>query len=272
MSVLPPWLQRTLLHSVDALMGVIPRPPPSVAQLEHCRLIAHRGVHDHGQTVHENTIAAFEAALEAGAWGIEFDLRWTADDVPVVFHDFSCRRVFGDPTAIAETRFEELRRRIPLLPTLEEIITRFGGARVHLMIEVKRTGQPLTETRHAILRRELGKLAPVLDFHLMSLDLDELSRIAKAGLVPPEACVSIAEINVAATSERTLREGWGAFTGQYVLVSDERIRRHHDAGQWVGTGFPSSISTLSRELRRGVDWVFTNHTHELTRLIPALKR
>src|SRR4029453_8944108 len=35
----------------------------------------------------ENTLASFEAALEAGADVVELDVRLTADRVPVVLHD-----------------------------------------------------------------------------------------------------------------------------------------------------------------------------------------
>ena len=50
------------------------------------KVIAHRGDH----TIHpENTLPAFQAALDANAFGIEFDVRLTADLVPVVFHYFT---------------------------------------------------------------------------------------------------------------------------------------------------------------------------------------
>jgi glycerophosphoryl diester phosphodiesterase len=48
------------------------------------RLIAHRGA---SGTTPENTLAAFRAAVEAGAEMIELDLHLSADGVPVVIHD-----------------------------------------------------------------------------------------------------------------------------------------------------------------------------------------
>lgn len=47
-------------------------------------IIAHRGASGHAP---ENTMAAFELALEQGADAIELDVRLTADGVPVVLHD-----------------------------------------------------------------------------------------------------------------------------------------------------------------------------------------
>jgi len=46
--------------------------------------VAHRG---YSAVAPENTLPAFAAAVRAGATLVEFDVRTTADDVPVVIHD-----------------------------------------------------------------------------------------------------------------------------------------------------------------------------------------
>jgi glycerophosphoryl diester phosphodiesterase len=48
-------------------------------------VVAHRGVH---QDAPENSLKAFQLAVELGADAIELDVRLTADAVPVVFHYF----------------------------------------------------------------------------------------------------------------------------------------------------------------------------------------
>ena len=48
------------------------------------RIIAHRGASAHAP---ENTLASFEAALELGAEEVELDVRLSADDEIVAFHD-----------------------------------------------------------------------------------------------------------------------------------------------------------------------------------------
>jgi glycerophosphoryl diester phosphodiesterase len=53
-------------------------------------IIAHRGA---SALAPENTLAAFQKAIEDGAEGIEFDVRLAGDGVPVVFHDFSLKRI-----------------------------------------------------------------------------------------------------------------------------------------------------------------------------------
>jgi glycerophosphoryl diester phosphodiesterase len=53
-------------------------------------IIAHRGA---SRLAPENTRAAFQKAIDAGAEGIEFDVRLAKDGIPVIFHDFSLKRI-----------------------------------------------------------------------------------------------------------------------------------------------------------------------------------
>ena len=69
------------------------------------RLIAHRG---YSQCYPENTLVGLQAALHAGAQCIEFDVQFTADSVPVVFHDSTLSRVTGSDGIIQETSFAAL--------------------------------------------------------------------------------------------------------------------------------------------------------------------
>ena len=48
------------------------------------------------------------------------------------------------------------------------------------------------------------------------------------------------------------------------MMSQKFIERHHQVGQIVGVGFPTSVNSLYRELRRSVDYIFTNHIPELS--------
>lgn len=53
-------------------------------------IVAHRGA---SALAPENTLAAFERAIEDGADGIEFDVRLAKDGVPVIFHDSTLQRM-----------------------------------------------------------------------------------------------------------------------------------------------------------------------------------
>src|SRR4029078_2280572 len=69
---------------------------------------AHRGLH-YGSGFPENSLIAFAAALELGA-GIECDLRLTADDQVIVFHDADALRICGSPLRIGKSSWRELSR------------------------------------------------------------------------------------------------------------------------------------------------------------------
>lgn len=70
------------------------------------KAIAHRGF---SSRYPENTILAFERALDLGADGAEFDVQLTKDGIPVVFHDESLLRITGDERLIKDLTLDELR-------------------------------------------------------------------------------------------------------------------------------------------------------------------
>jgi glycerophosphoryl diester phosphodiesterase len=101
---------------------------------------AHRGLH-FGVGFPENSLIAFAAALELGA-GIECDLRLTADNQIVVFHDPDAWRMCASPQRIGESSLVQLGRlRVGEgpIPTLASLLALVGG-RVPLLLEVKVDG------------------------------------------------------------------------------------------------------------------------------------
>lgn len=74
-----------------------PAPAPSI--------VAHRGDSAHAP---ENTLPAFELAIQKGADCIELDVRQTADHVPVVIHDKNMARISGTDCKVSDITFREL--------------------------------------------------------------------------------------------------------------------------------------------------------------------
>ena len=66
---------------------------PSLGWLT-ARPIAHRGYHDRAAGRIENTASAFAAAIDRN-FSIECDLRLTADEEVIVFHDETLDRMMG---------------------------------------------------------------------------------------------------------------------------------------------------------------------------------
>jgi glycerophosphoryl diester phosphodiesterase len=105
-------LQQLLMRSVDALYGVIPQPVPAEPALQRCRLVSHRGEHDNINVI-ENTLPAFRQACDAGVWGLETDIRWSRDLVPLLVHDANGARLFGYHGCFANMDYDEIRARMP---------------------------------------------------------------------------------------------------------------------------------------------------------------
>jgi len=252
--------------AVDIWMAAFPRRRPDPAALERCRIVAHRGAHDERTLVRENTMDAFERARANGVWGIEADIRWTADLVPVISHDPDTQRIFDRPLTIGEVTFEALRAAVPEVPSLAEVIARFGRE-THLMLELKAGTFPNLQRQRRILRERLAGLDPGGDYHFIALDPNLFETF---DIRPRECCLTIALDNMAAISEATLNSPYGGLTGHYFLLDDAIKERHELAGQKVGTGFIASRNGLYREINRNVEWIFSDDAVALQRIVDTL--
>jgi len=107
-------------------------------------IIAHRGAKIEAP---ENTLAAFDRALEYPIQGIEFDVQLSKDGIPVLFHDRTLTKINGTKDRIFEYTYGELltfswggwfsesfiNERVV---KLEEILKSYS-TQTHLMIEIK---------------------------------------------------------------------------------------------------------------------------------------
>ena len=252
------YLELLLLRLVDFCFMLIPRARPSHEVLRECRIVSHRGEHDN-RRIRENTLAAFRAVAAAGIWGIEFDVNWTRDLHPVVIHDARTDRVFDLDLAVSEVSLTELRRQIPEIPTLQEVVSEFGG-RTHLMAELKRDQLQQDEAKAVQLAAIFSGLRAGRDFHILALQADLLRPAAFAGNA---ACLLVAEFEISAFSRQVSERGYGGLCGHFLLLDADLLRQHHTQGRKLGTGFVASRHCFYRELNRGVDWVFTNHALKL---------
>jgi len=108
-------------------------------------IIAHRGA---SASAPENTLAAFRAAVDAGADGIEFDVQLAADGVPVVIHDTDLRRTASVDKRVADLTSLQLSKtdvgswfaaqfRIETVPTLEQTLHLLRDFNGLIYIELK---------------------------------------------------------------------------------------------------------------------------------------
>ncbi len=254
-----PWLEAVLMRACDGFYALCPQAEPVPEQVRKCRIISHRGIHDNRE-IKENTLEAFDRVLACeGVWGIELDFRWTQDLTPVVIHDPDLIRVFGESLRVGEIDFSVLRREIPDVPTLDEVVRRYGG-KLHLMVEAKEEHYPDPLRQNEILRSVCSPLTPKQDFHLLSLTPKMLKLL---DFIEPSAKLLVAEFNQFEYSRTVLEHKYAGLEGHYLLINRRLVDEHKQAGQQLGTGYSNSRNCLYRELNRGIDWIFSERAEEM---------
>lgn len=134
---------------------------------------AHRGLFDNSSEAPENSLKAIEKAVEAG-YGIEFDIQLTKDDIPVIFHDASLKRMCGVDGKIWDYTLEQLQQMRLMdsqetIPTLEAVLNVVNG-KVPLIIEYKmdRADTKICRLGNEILEKYSGPYC-IESFHPFAL-------------------------------------------------------------------------------------------------------
>lgn len=150
-------------------------------------VVAHRG---YAGIAPENTLIALHAGVTAGADWIEFDVRTTADGVPVVIHDRLLGRTAPGVGPVAEASFDELRALDAggwfapafaglTVPALAEVLDLLAPAGPRLLLEIK---PPATAEEVKAILAQLADRGLVARTVLQSFD-DQILREA-AELLP----------------------------------------------------------------------------------------
>ncbi|HOE56242.1 MAG TPA: glycerophosphodiester phosphodiesterase family protein [Bacillota bacterium] len=126
------------------------------------RYIAHRGFHSNNQICPENSLPAFQEAINRD-FAIELDVRITNDGKIITFHDDNLRRMTGFDKATGTCSYKEIEHltlydsehKIPLLESVLELV----NEKVPIVIEIK-SGEEvgfLESELYAIIKRYKGE-------------------------------------------------------------------------------------------------------------------
>ncbi len=232
-------------------------------------VVAHRGA---SADLPENTLVAFEAAARAGADVIEFDLRLTADGVPVVLHDEDLSVTTDGQGLVREATWAEVKRLDASggagprqeVPTLAEALDAIGPTGAGVDLEIKSLGGA-DPSRHDLLEKALGVLesahfpGPVLVSSFNGLTLERCRKLAPG---MPTGFLAALAIDPMSALEFARRAGHEFLLPQAEALLEAGpgfVERSHAAGLRVGTWTVDDEPTLEKLFRWGVDAVASNH-------------
>ena len=230
--------------------------------LEHDAPIpfAHRG--GAGESP-ENTLAAFQRAIELGFRYLETDVHATKDGRLLAFHDENLERTCGVRAKIGDLTYDEIRHlrvdgREPI-PTLDEIVTSWPDARVNIDCKSDAAVAPLEtflgrpEIRDRVC---IGSFSDRRLHHLRarygsslctSMGPREVAAFRLHG--PAKILANAAQVPIS--------------TGPVRLVTRRFVERCHDAGLHVHVWTIDDASTMVDLLDLGVDGIMTDQPSTL---------
>ena len=232
------------------------------------RLCAHRG---YSAAVPENSLPAFQAALEIGAQEIEFDVQMTADHAVVAVHDFALDPVSNGTGYVWEHTLEELRQldfgfrfgqqyRGLRIPTLEDVLQAFGN-RIIMNIEVKAPNltDPLPETYLRNIVETIRRYDCTDSVYLMCGNdavTEQLLALAPDILV---ACAGGGTVERRwQIVERAIRFGCQKIQFHKACMTEEMIRLAHSHGIRCNVFWSDDPEETARFLQMGVDTILAN--------------
>jgi len=210
-------------------------------------LLGHRGSRS-DKSVRENTLAAFDLALEQGCDGFEFDVRLSAAGQAVICHD---ERVRGVEIARSTADLgSEL-----ALPLLQQVLTRYQAS-AFLDIELKVVGQ------EGITLDWLKAHPPARGYVVSSFLPAVLENIYDKDAAVPLGLIC-------ETSRQMAR--WTELPVQYViphyrLVREKSLIEMQKAGKKVFVWTVNSASRIKQFAAWGVDGIISDHPERLAAL------
>lgn len=254
------------------------------------RIVGHRGAMG---VAPENTLPAFQRALDDGAGFVEMDVRGTKDGQVVIIHDASLNRTTNGRGPVSRRTLSELktldagyrftpdkgisypfRGRQITIPTLGEFFSTFPQARA--LVEIKPVPTAMvTRVVETICR--LGKQEQVLlateDDRVMRdarAEIDRLGVSLATGFSRGEVA-SFMRWVAGGANDRFLPPGQALQIpceyGGAVLVSEQTIRSAHDLGIEMFVWTVNDVDEMARLLALGVDGIITDYPARLRALM-----
>lgn len=232
---------------------------------------AHRGFSPHG---HENTLAAFEAAVALGYRYLETDVRVTADGVALAFHDARLNRVTDRIGRVADLPWSVVRQariggREPI-PLLTDLLAAWPHTFVNLDVKAD---QGVSATVDAI--RQTGTLDRVC---VGAFSTARIQAVRQA--LGPRLCTSLGprealRLRLPGSPRMRMANLVGrcaqvpARIGRRVFVDARYVKTAHALGMPVHAWTVNDAAEMVRLLDLGVDGIMTDRADVLRDVLVA---
>jgi glycerophosphoryl diester phosphodiesterase len=230
-------------------------------------IIGHRGYH---AKYPENTLIAFQAALEAGAMMIELDVMLSRDRQVVVIHDETLERTTDGHGSVTDLALAELKQLDAgswfdsqfagqQIPELSEVLDLVNG-RAYVNIEIKSSAYEFRHPPDAVEKQvvELIRQKKLLDTSMISsFDVNILEQIAFMKDTPATAFISKQPASYK-TVDMCTRLKVFSWHPEYRVVNRNQVKQMHAAGIRVFPYNVDSLEDFARMRDMQVDGVITN--------------
>lgn len=233
----------------------------NVGVLSRTQVTAHRGF---SRKAPENTLPAFEAAMDCGADYIELDVQLTADDVLVVCHDDKLDRTTDGTGKLSSYTYDELMQfsagswfgkdgefddvRIPSMTEVLDLV----GKDIMLNIEIKRSGDPKRTAEKVVeLVEEYGI---VNSCYVTSFSYPALKKVKQ--LNPKIKTAFIA--NLATATSYAQLPYIDAVSMNYLFVNQSVVNSAHHNGKRIFVWTVDRQSEMQKMMALGVDNIITD--------------
>lgn len=226
---------------------------------------AHRGASTHAP---ENTLTAFELALQQGADGVELDAKLSADGHVVVIHDATVDRTTGGRGRVRDLTLEELREldagsvfsesfRGQKIPTLAEVFEALGS-RALINVELTNYSTPrdrlVERVCQLVNKHKLGKRVLFSSFFA--------SNLAQAARLLPAVPRGLLALNGwMGAWARSFGFMFGDYQAMHPHIKDADralIQRVHKLNRRVHVWTANRHEQVQRLAAWGVDGIFTD--------------
>ncbi|MBD8025644.1 glycerophosphodiester phosphodiesterase [Ureibacillus sp. 179-F W5.1 NHS] len=241
---------------------------PTVGERKQVDNVAHRGATGYAP---ENTIAAFDLAVEMKADYIEIDVQRSKDGELVLIHDTTVDRTTDGTGKVGDLTFEQLRSldagswfgeqfEGEKIPTFDEILDRYHG-KVGILVEMKSPElYPGIEEQVAEELKERNLDKPQNEkIIIQSFNFDSMKKMDK---LLPKVPIGVLTSNRAHTTPEALQEfstyaDW--FNPSYGIVTKELVNQVHSLGMQIGSWTVRSQEAADFLFEMGVDAIITDY-------------